>query len=55
MVFNSESGTPSGTASDTPSCTKIVGELAEIISTASDGKIKDMGYAFSHGIQLMIL
>ena len=55
MVFNSASGTPSGTASDTPFCTKIVGELAEIISAASDGKIKYMGYACSHGLQLMIL
>jgi hypothetical protein len=37
-------------ASGTPSSTKTMGELAVILSEASDGKISDMGFSCAHGL-----
>jgi hypothetical protein len=50
---DTQSSTPSNTPSDTPFCTKMMGDLAVMVLSASDGRIRDMGFACAHGLQLL--
>jgi hypothetical protein len=45
--------TLSGTPSDTPSCTKMMGDLAVMVLAASDGQIREMGFSHAHALQLL--
>jgi hypothetical protein len=51
--FSTQFGTPSDTLSVTPSCTKTMGDLEVIISTTSNGRIRDMDFLCARGLQLL--
>jgi hypothetical protein len=50
---NTPSGTQSSTRSGTPSCTKMMGDLAVMVLAASDGRIRNMGFARACPLQLL--
>ena len=51
--FDTSSSTPSDTTFNTLADTKIVDELAVVISTTCVSKINDMGFSHGRGIQLL--